>query len=62
MRKLYYQDPHIDRLQALKAIGYPQVLEHVKTQQPIDLEKIKQTTRNLAKKLAACTSLLIILI
>ncbi len=47
---LLEQDANITKLQALKAIGYPQVIEHIKTNQPVDIETIKQVTRNLAKK------------
>ncbi len=50
VKALMDKDPHIDNLQALKAIGYPQVIEHIKTNEPIDIEKIQQVTRNLAKK------------
>lgn len=50
VKQLMDKDPNIINLQALKAIGYPQVIQHLQTNEPIDIERIQQLTRNLAKK------------
>ncbi len=50
VKLLLNKDANIANLQALKAIGYPQIIQHIQTNQPIDTETIKQITRNLAKK------------
>lgn len=50
VKLLLDKDKNVKNLQALKAIGYPQVIESLVNNSKIDVEKIKQATRNLAKK------------
>lgn len=50
VEKIYKKDNEIEKLQALKAIGYKTILESIKNSIPIDIEKIKLDTRHYAKK------------
>jgi tRNA A37 N6-isopentenylltransferase MiaA len=34
----------------MKAIGYLEIVKHLQTNKPIDIDKIKQRTRNYAKR------------
>lgn len=47
---LYIKDNNIFNLQALKAIGYKQILDSIINNKQLDVELIKQTTRQFAKK------------
>jgi tRNA A37 N6-isopentenylltransferase MiaA len=42
--------PNINELNSFRAIGYDIVLNSIVNKTNIDIEKIKQKTRNLAKK------------
>lgn len=50
VQELIKKDNNVINLQAFKAIGYKQIADSIINNQAIDLEKIKQITRNLAKK------------
>lgn len=50
VNNLYIQNPNIINLQALKAIGYKQILDSIINNNIINIDLIKQTTRQLAKK------------
>lgn len=50
VNNLYLQDPNIITLQAMKAIGYKQIIESIINSDVVNVELIKQTTRQLAKK------------
>lgn len=47
---LYNNDKNITNLQAFKAIGYSHILDAIITNSEIDINKIKQLTRNYAKR------------
>jgi tRNA dimethylallyltransferase len=47
---LYQRDKNIDALNAFKAIGYSDILNSIVTNKNIDIEKIKQKTRQYAKR------------
>jgi tRNA dimethylallyltransferase len=47
---LFLKYPNINELNSFRAIGYDIVLNSIVNKTNIDIEKIKQKTRNLAKK------------
>jgi tRNA dimethylallyltransferase len=48
--ELYKKDKALAKLNAFKAIGYPQVLDAVANNKEIDVETIKMNTRRYAKR------------
>jgi len=50
VKTLLVKDENIGRLNALKAIGYPQIIEAIIGKKTIDIELIKQKTRQYAKR------------
>jgi tRNA A37 N6-isopentenylltransferase MiaA len=47
---LYTNNHAIEELNALKAIGYGEIIESLKQKTPLNIDKIKQRTRNYAKR------------
>jgi tRNA dimethylallyltransferase len=50
VKNIYEKDKNIDKLNALKAIGYLDIINFLKNGTEIDKEKIKQNSRHYAKR------------
>ncbi|GMO23455.1 MAG: tRNA (adenosine(37)-N6)-dimethylallyltransferase MiaA [Mycoplasmoidaceae bacterium] len=50
IEKLYKKDKDISKLNAFKAIGYQEILDSILVNKKIDIDKIKQKTRQYAKR------------
>jgi tRNA dimethylallyltransferase len=50
VKQIYIKDNNIENLNALKAIGYPQIISSIKNNTKIDIDEIKTKTRQYAKK------------
>jgi tRNA dimethylallyltransferase len=50
IEKLYKKDKNVGKLNAFKAIGYPIILDAIENKKEIDVDLIKQKTRQYAKR------------
>jgi tRNA dimethylallyltransferase len=50
VKALYTPNNNIENLHAMKAIGYLEIIKYLQDHTPINVEQIKQRTRNYAKR------------